>query len=172
MKMKHQLKPCIESLEAKALLSHVALGLSGIPIVPIVPIEPVTPPGKGMDVTVTTNQASYTSGELVRMTFTETNNTGHIAFVDMGPSIDGFSVTYGGKTIWRSNAGFSAQFIVRRPLLPGQSITLKANWIARSQIGAYDAHNQLALPPVEAAFSIANHPAAPDVRLSPTSRGR
>jgi hypothetical protein len=157
-KMKHQQRPSIEALETKALLSHIALAFTGAHAGKAVPTVTGKALNTGIDTTVTTNEVSYTPGELVGMTLTETNKSGHDVFVAVGPSIDGFSITYGAKTIWRSNKGFTPQFIYRKLLLPGESFTLKAAWIARSVPGAYVAHNQMAPADVHAPFSIAGKP--------------
>jgi hypothetical protein len=149
--MKHQTRPSIESLENKALLSHVGLALTSAHVGKAVPAT--------LTDSLTTNQASYSPGEVVRMTLIETNNTGKNVFVPLGPSTDGFSITHGGKTIWREYKGFSPDYITRKLLTPGESLTLKATWTSKSVLGAYIAHNEL--PPVAtvADFSIATNPA-------------
>jgi hypothetical protein len=157
-KLKHQQRPSIEALETKALLSHIALALTGSHAGKAVPSAIRKAPGTQLDVTVTTNEASYAPGALVRMTLTETNKSGHDVYVNVGPSTNGFSITYGGKTIWRSNSRFTPQFIYRERLLPGESFTLKANWTARNVLGAYIAHNQAAPVADHAPFSIAGKP--------------
>jgi hypothetical protein len=111
----------------------------------------------GLTDTLKTNQASYTAGEVVRMTLIETNDTTRNVIIGVGPSIDGFSITYGGKTIWRSNGPrtFTPDFIAREVLRPGESFTLKAAWTARTEIGAYVAHNQMPPAAIHADFNIA-----------------
>jgi hypothetical protein len=104
---------------------------------------------------LTTNQASYTPGEVVRMTLIETNNTGKSITIGVGPSVDAFSITFGGKTIWRSRSGFTPDYIVREVLRPGQSLTLTAAWTAKSVLGAYVAHNQMPPAAIHADFSVA-----------------
>ncbi len=158
--MKHQQRPGIESLETKALLSHIALALTGSHAGKSVPAAILKPLGTHLDVTVTTNLASYTPGELVEMTLTETNKSGHDVFIEVGPSVNGFSITYGGKTIWRSNSRLRPipQDILRERLLPGESFTLKNHWIARDVVGAYIAHNQAAPVADTGPFSIAGKP--------------
>jgi hypothetical protein len=152
-KMKHQTRPSIESLENKALLSHVGLAPTAVHLGKHAPSENL--PATLTD-TLTTNQLSYTPGEVVRMTLVETNNTGKNVFVDVGPSIDRFSITYGGKTIWRQFGGFTPDYINRKLLTPGESLTLKASWTSKSVLGAYIAHNQMPPAATVADFSIAN----------------
>jgi hypothetical protein len=148
--MKRQVKPGIEPLEAKSLLSGTTLiGLHAGATAPAVFGTTST----GLTVKLTTNQSTYKPGQLVRMTFTETNNTSHAVFVGIGPSIDGFYITHGAQVVWRSNSGALPQYIIRERLLPGQSITLTATWTASSAGGTYVAHNQLA-PNVGASFQI------------------
>ncbi len=230
--MKHQLRPSIESLEAKALLSNMAPALIGhhgpidvpivtgpivvnrevanmapeligrhgpinVPIVtgPIVvnrevanmapaligrhgPIHvPIVTgpivvnrqvgagvhivigaPASSMELSLTTNHPMYVHGQIVRMTFTETNNTGHNVFVELGPSIDGFSISKAGKAIWRSNARSSSDVIVIRKLAPGAAITLTAAWSASSLNGTFVVHNQLAPNGPSATFEIVTSP--------------
>jgi len=113
----------------------------------------------GLQASLTTNQTTYTPGQVVQMTFTETNTTGHVVFVDVGPSNDGFSITRGGQTVWRSHA--ASEYIVHRRLLPGQSITLTSDWTAKSVTGMYAAHNQLAPNAVAAEFQIVANSTGP-----------
>jgi hypothetical protein len=125
---------------------------------PITPIVPPSGPKPGettapMAVSLTTNQTNYMPGQVVHMTLTETNNTGKPVFVNYGPSIGGFYITAGSRTIWRSNSGVNPLFIVHRMLLPGQSITLTANWTATAAVGTYQVHNQMA-PEATATFHI------------------
>jgi hypothetical protein len=107
-----------------------------------------------LETSLTTDHASYTQGETVRMTFTETNDTGHNVFVGLGPSVDGFSVTKAGKTVWRSNAGLTPDYIVRMELAPGATITLTAAWSASAVTGTYVAHDQLDPNGASATFEI------------------
>jgi hypothetical protein len=132
----------------------------------------VNPPGSsspsatGSVVTsVTTNQSSYAPGQQVEMTFTETNGTGNVVEVVIGPSIDGFYVTDGSKTVWRSNS-VAPDYVMVRKLQPGQSITLTADWTAPNAAGTYVAHNQL-VPDLTASFTVAGGAASPPGTLSP-----
>jgi hypothetical protein len=111
-------------------------------------------------ISVTTNQAVYTPGQTVKMTFTETNDTKSIMRVPIGPSIDGFTVTSGGKTVWRSNSGIEPQYIVLENLAPGASITLTATWTASAVEGTYTVHNQLDPETAAATFQIVASTAA------------
>jgi hypothetical protein len=111
---------------------------------------PVSPVAIG----VTTNQAVYTPGQTVTMTFTETNDTKSSMSVPIGPSIDGFTVTSGGKTVWRSNSGIEPQYILLENLAPGASITLTATWTASAVAGTYTVHNQLDPEAASATFEI------------------
>ena len=177
--MRQQLRPSIESLETRNLLSSMSLGVVANPVAsvhlvtdPIWPpvgahmarpvagpiVAPVTVvPGTGLptsplQASITTNQASYTPGQLVTMTFTETNDTNAIVIVPIGPSIDGFSITNGSQTIWTSNSGPQSDVLYLERLAPGQSITLTASWTATSA-GTYSVANQLA-PGVTTSFDI------------------
>jgi hypothetical protein len=94
-------------------------------------------------ISVTTNQAVYTPGQTVTMTFTETNDSKSSMRVPIGPSIDGFKITSGGKTVWRSNSGIEPQYILLENLAPGASITLTATWTASAVAGTYTVQNQL-----------------------------
>ncbi len=93
----------LESLEGRSLLSAIAYSL-------------------------TTNQATYQSGQPIEMTFQETNESSRTISVDEGPSIDGFTVTQDGTTVWRSNAGANPMFVLLKTLPPGQSLTLTTTW--------------------------------------------
>jgi hypothetical protein len=149
--MRHHLSPGIESLESKNLLSHTAVGLisRAIPRLAVA----IAVPASSLAVSLTTDAATYTPGQTVRMTFTETNDTGHNVFVGIGPSIDGFTITRAGGRVWRSNSGFTPEYIVSETLAPGASITLTADWTASSVTGTYSVFNQLD-PGASTAFQI------------------
>ena len=104
-------------------------------------------------VSLTTNQATYLPGQTVRMTFTETNTSDSTVRVPIGPSIDGFTITQNGATVWRSNAGIEPLIIVLENLAPGASITLSATWTASNLTGTFAVHNQLD-PDVAATFEV------------------
>ena len=176
--MRHQLRPSIDSLETKTLLSQFPVGIIGpqlpigapaaveTPVTPVIgrPVGPVvvspTPPPAipipALATSITTNQTSYTPGQVVEMTFKMTNDTNQTVVVPIGPSIDGFSVTLGGKTIWQSNSGPQPDIIVLDELPTGQSITLTASWVAHIS-GTFVVHNQLD-PTDTASFAIASSP--------------
>ena len=109
--MRHQLRPSIEPLETKSLLSHMAVGLIGHELAGVGPAV-IGVPASSLELSLSTNQTSYAQGQVVRMTFTETNDTGHYVSVELGPAIDGFAITRGGHTIWRSNAGVNPEYIL------------------------------------------------------------
>jgi hypothetical protein len=179
-KMRHQLSPSVDSLETKTLLSQVSVGFIGpeLPLGRPIPIEaPVTPavgmpvspiigtpappvmemPIASLETSIATNQHKYSPGQTVAMTFSVTNNTSETVSVPIGPSIDGFSVTSSGKTIWTSNSGVTPDFIALRTLAPGQSIHLTADWRAPSMTGTFAVHNQLD-PSDSAKFEIGKSP--------------
>ncbi len=190
--MTHQFRPSIDSLETKNLLSHVTVGMIGpqlpigapggigtpitpiigMPISPVVgqpgptavgtPAPPISTPVPDLETSLTTNQTVYAPGQVVKMTFTMTNDTGHTVLVPIGPSIDGFSVTLGGRTIWRSNSGPQPFVIALEKLAPGQSMTLTAAWFAPPLSGTFVVHNQLD-PTDTAAFEISTSPPVPPV---------
>jgi hypothetical protein len=101
--MKRRISPRLDVLEGRELLSGLAYSL-------------------------TTDASTYQAGQPVVMTFQETNDSSQAIQVEDGPSIDGFDVTQGGKTIWRSNSGMNPMFIRMDTLQPGQSLTLTATW--------------------------------------------
>jgi hypothetical protein len=160
--MRQHLSPSIESLETRSLLSHSSL--------PSVHSAVRTDANLGtgtiaspVEVGLTTNQATYTPGQIVKMTFTETNATGQNLLVPIGPTIDGFTITNGSKTIWKSNAGIQPDFIELEKLAPGKSITLTADWTASSATGTYAADDQLD-PDASATFEIVTSSAAANAR--------
>ena len=129
---------------------------------PGTPTSPTTSPtASPVEISVTTNQAVYTPGQTVKMTFTETNDSKSSIRVPIGPSIDGFTVTSGGKTVWRSNSGVEPQYIVLENLAPGESITLTATWTASAATGTYVVHNQLDPDAAAATFAIVASSAQP-----------
>jgi hypothetical protein len=117
----------------------------GMPTPPIgMPTPPIPSPVYSLATSITTNQTSYLPGQVVKMTFTVTNDTDKTVSVPIGPSIDGFWVTSDGKTVWSSTSGVEPDFIVLEKLAPGQSIILTAAWNATSSMsGTFVVHNQL-----------------------------
>jgi hypothetical protein len=121
-------------------------------ISPVVPYSPTTL-NPALVATMTTNQASYTSGQTVNMTFTATNSSESPVTVTLGPSIDGFSIKNGSKIVWSSNSGLQNDYVTVETLAPGQSLTLTSSWVASRLAGAYTAYNQLDSS-VTASFSV------------------
>jgi len=107
--MRHAVRPAVEVLESHLLLTGTAA------------VAPVA-------LTLATDQTSYAVGQPVHMTLTETNVSNHDVQVASGPATDGFFVTQGGVTIWRSNA--PTPLIPSRlvTLHPGMSFTVSATW--------------------------------------------
>jgi hypothetical protein len=132
----------------------------GPPVAPVdPPVAPVNPPvepvgGSALAISLTTYQSSYTVGQNVQMTLTETNDTNHDVTVGVGPSLDGFFISQNGQTVWRSNSGAIPMYIERRVLDPGQSVTLTADWTA-SATGTFVVSNQVAPQGPFATFSVA-----------------
>jgi hypothetical protein len=153
MKSHLRCRPRVEALEIKNLLSHGASGLAlGV-------LHAVRKPENAIrqgpiELGLTTDQTTYSPGQAVRMTFTETNVSNHAAVVAIGPSIDGFVIMHHGRTIWRSNAGPTPDYITRRMLHPGQTLTLTASWTASAQTGLYRVHDQLHPRNPSTSFSI------------------
>ena len=88
------------------------------------------------------------------MTFTETNTSDSTVRVPIGPSIDGFTITQNGATVWRSNSGIEPYFILLENLAPGASITLTATWTASNLTGTFAVHNQLDPDGAAATFEV------------------
>ena len=114
---------------------------------PPVPVSPLA-------VSVTTNQATYLPGQTVTMTFTETNTSDSTIRVPIGPSIDGFTITQDGATVWKSNSGIEPDIVVLENLAPGTSITLTATWTASDLTGTFAVHNQLDPGGASATFEV------------------
>jgi hypothetical protein len=129
-------QPSVESLEAKALLSSLAYSL-------------------------TTDKSSYSPGQPIQMTFTETNVGTQNVNISVGPSDDDFQVTHNGVTVWDSNEGAIPALLSYQTLAPGQSLTFNATWngqqdqgSATSPGGSYTITNVLASTAVSAGFTI------------------
>ncbi len=76
-----------------------------------------------------TDKASYKAGEPVTITLTETNTSNHAVTTTYGPSVDSFSVSKNGATVWGSTIGvMSPMFIELITLQPGESRTFTAVW--------------------------------------------
>jgi Intracellular proteinase inhibitor len=168
--MRHQLRPSIDNLENKTLLSHLAAGLMAHHRVHQAEVErPVN--GSAMAVSLTTNQTSYSTGQIVQMTLTITNTSNHDETILLGPSRDPFVITQGAKVIWRSDEGFVPQYIAKRLLKPGQSATLTAQWTVPAAVtGTFVVHNQIFPSGPTATFNVTTTPTSPipPTPISPT----
>jgi hypothetical protein len=114
-----------------------------------------------MAVSLTTNQPAYNAGEIVKMTLTMTNTSNHNETVLLGPSTDAFTISHNNQVIWRSNKGFVPQFIAKRILTPGQSITLSAQWTVTGATGSFVVHNQMYPSGPVANFMVTTAPVTP-----------
>jgi hypothetical protein len=157
--LKHQMRPSVEGLENKTLLSHVAASLVAHHFALA---HDATLAGSGsMAVTITTNKPAYNPGQVVAMTLTMTNNSNHNERVLVGPSIDGFSITHDGTVIWRSNQGGTPEYIAVDIIKPGQSVSLFAHWTATDTPGSFVAHNQMYPTTAVASFTVSAAPIVP-----------
>jgi hypothetical protein len=178
--MRHQLRPSIDRLENKTLLSHLAAGLIGhhpalhaevqradttgvLSNRPLLhhsalraDVQPTGTTEPGMAVSLTTSQTTYNPGQVVQTTLTMTNTSDGNETVKLGPSIDGFLITQNGKLIWQSNDGPEPAYVVNEILKPEESITLTADWTGPgSGTGTFVVHNQLFSSGPSATFNIA-----------------
>jgi hypothetical protein len=155
--MRHQLRPSIDGLENKTLLSHLAVGLIAHNTVHQAEVQLAVPAQPAMTVSLTTNQLTYNPGDVVKMSLTMTNTSKKDETVELGPSTDGFFITQNGNVIWKSNDGVEPSFIVKEILKPGQSITLTADWtVPASATGTFVVHDQLFPSGPSAAFVVHN----------------
>ena len=149
--MKRHARPVLESLEGKQLLSGLAVTVpTHAPTHHHQPAPPTKTPAvvkamqNGLSVSVTSNATTYRVGSTVKMTLTATNNTSSAVRAQVGPSVDGFTVTNAaGKVVWRSNSGIQPNFIALENIEPGKSLTLTATWTASSP-GTYTIRNTFA----------------------------
>ncbi len=75
-------------------------------------------------------------GVEVAATLTLRNTTRHAITVEAGPSLEGFSATQAGRTVWRSGEGMMTPDLVRVEVLPPHhSLTIKATWDGRAEPG-------------------------------------
>jgi hypothetical protein len=145
------MRPSIDRLEDKALLSNLAVGL--IAHQPLLQAEvqradpmrvvvdhrvvqhsalqaaaqpPLSTQATWMALSMWTDQTTYNVGQTVHMYLTITNNSNTDHTVALGPSIDAFLITQNGNVIWQSNTGAQPQYIVNQTLAPGQSVTLSS----------------------------------------------
>jgi uncharacterized protein YpmB len=166
--MKRHIFPTVEALEAKALLSHFAVGSAARHHhIAHALTQGISRVQSGLAISLTTDQSTYTAGQTVQMTLTATNVTRHNVKVWLGPDTNVFSITQNGQTIWRSNMGPQPLSpTMRRILHPGQSLTLKASWTATGS-GTFVVHNQMAPRGPVATFSVAANPPAPVPPVNP-----
>ncbi len=144
--MNRTLRPRIESLESKALLSALtgaltAAGYHELRFHERVPhVGKPVPTAPGVTMSLTTNQSVYTEGQKVVMTLTFTNDSARAESILVGPSIDAFDITKNGKVVWRSNEHFTPMYIARLMLQPGKSYSISADWTADAT-GKFVVHN-------------------------------
>ncbi len=112
---------------------------------------------------VTTDKSTYQVGQPVQLTFTETNTSTQPVTVTDGPSIDGFTVSENGTTIWQSNSGVNPMHVEQDTLQPGQSLTETTKWDGEpsaspsvAATGTFTVTNQLAPQAASASFQIAS----------------
>jgi hypothetical protein len=141
--MRHQLRPKFDGLEDKTLLSSFAAGVSVHANAHLAEVRrDVEAPA--ISASLTTSQTTLNPGQVVQFRLALTNTSNHTVTIGLGPSVDGFYATHNGKVVWRSNNGLEPEFIVRRTLRPGQTITLSADWtVPASMTGTFVVHNQL-----------------------------
>ena len=110
--LSHRRSLNVEPLEGRALLSSSALSYH-----------------------LMTNQSTYTEGQPVHMTFTETNTSTKPVSIAIGPSNTGFDVKENGMLVWVSNPGIQPHYLRVVTLMPGQSETLSATWNGVANVG-------------------------------------
>jgi uncharacterized protein YpmB len=137
------------------------------------PVPPVSPPvGFALDVKLTTNQSSYSVGQVVQMTMTATNDTDHGVTVWVGSNTNVFTITQNGQVVWRSNSGPQPlEPTVAQVLAPGQSLTLTASWTS-NLTGTFVVSNTIAPQGPMATFSVtASQPTPPPPVTPPVQSG-
>jgi Intracellular proteinase inhibitor len=160
--MIHQLHPSIDGLENKTLLSHLVAGLMAHHPTMLQAEVQREVTGSAMTVSLSTNQTTYNPGQVVQITLTMTNTSNHNETVLFGPSMDGFFITQNDKVIWRSNEGVEPEYIAKRILKPGQSITLTARWtVPPSVTGNFVVHDQMFPSGPVATFHVTIAPISP-----------
>jgi uncharacterized repeat protein (TIGR01451 family) len=93
----NRLRPCVESLESRTVLSGAPMAQVLVANPPQEPLIPL----KTSFVPVTTDRAVYRIGQPVTITITETNTSNHDIQVLTGCQILHATVTKGGATVWR-----------------------------------------------------------------------
>ena len=117
--MKRSLRPAVESLEGKALLTASPLmGSAGL--------------------VYSLSAVEFQSGghEEVQLSMTIRNTGTQSKSFVVAPSLDGFVAKQNGKIVWESNAGPTAMYISRVTLAPGQSRVISAVWDETSNVGS------------------------------------
>jgi hypothetical protein len=135
--MRRTIRPSLEVLEGKALLSGVSATASGLAY------------------SLTAVASRTVSGAQVVATFTETNVTNQVITVDHGPSDDGFDVAQGGKTIWSSETGAIPAILEVDQLEPHQSLTFTATWDGRAN-EVNPNESWVEGPPLSGTFTVSN----------------
>ena len=173
--MRHQLRPSINGLENKALLSSLAVGLMGHHPVLHAEIQradpmgavvdrrvvqhsvlqaevpgPVTTQAPWMACTVSTDQTTYNLGRVVDMHLTITNVSNIDHTITLGSGRDGFSITQNGNLIWQQ---VQTGTVVNQNLDPGQSITLSAQYTTTTT-GTFVVWNQMCPDGPTATFNV------------------
>lgn len=121
--------PRLEPLEGRALLSGVKPAL-------VLGLPSIAPPvSQALVLSLTTDHRIYQGGQPVVMILTETNSSQQDITVFDGPSINGFSASSNGHTVWTTNAGPQPLFFVSQTFTPGESITSSVTWNGRSNTG-------------------------------------
>jgi hypothetical protein len=140
------LRPGLEPLEGKSLLSVTGGAVLATPVVQSPP--PASP--TSVAVSLTTNRRVYQPGQPVTIMLTATNTTNHPVAFNVGPSINGFSVTQNNVTVWRSNSGIQPMFVQLRTIPAHGSITLTSTWNGQSnqaplmhRTGLFTIHSQI-----------------------------
>ena len=109
--MRRPTRPVLEALDRKMLPS----------------VAPSTP--AGLVVSLKAEVHKDARGAEVAASLTLRNTTRHAITVDDGPSLEGFSATQAGRTVWRSGEGtMTPNFVWVEVLPPHRSLTIKATW--------------------------------------------
>ena len=161
--MKRHLFPNVEALEAKALLSHIAVGAAARNHHVASAVKQLSAVASSLDISLTTAEPTYTVGQRVQISLTATNDTHHNVPILVGPNANVFSITENGLTIWRSNSGPQPlRPTVRKVLHPGQSLTLTASWMPTGT-GTFVVHNSMAPKGPVATFNVVANATTPPV---------
>lgn len=159
--MKRTLRPQVEPLEGKSLLSggfHIAHHAISTPVKPA--------PSGGLVLTLTTNRSVYRQGQPVVLTLKETNTTNHSLVLIVGPSLNGLYVNQNGNTVWRSNGGLQPALASPQIIPPHKSIKFTATWHGDSNTDVFSGPKPLANP--TGAFQASSQSALYGVLVSKT----